>query len=185
MADTAKVIRIELRVGGSNTTPSEKRERQPAKSKSVGGRLELKKDAIVRKLAGVGTVGFASQLLSSGFSIAETLSYNSEEKTRLMNLDIAKKAVSSSLIAGGYILGGPVGAAVGMAVNEFIVRPVATGGAINIQRNLDQTRATNRFHQTNFAGRGIYTFDYSSGGYVNEDLYKVRNGSFYKKGSVL
>lgn len=184
MAEAAKVIRIELRVNGGGE-PKERKPRQPAKSKSVSGRAELKSKQLVRKLAGTGAVATATQLISAGFSVAETLSYNSEEKTALMNLDIAKKAISSTLVVSGYVLGGPIGAAIGIAVNEFLVQPLSTAGSINIQRNLDQTRATNRFYQTNFAGKGNYTFDYSSGSYINEDLDKIRKGSFYKRGSVI
>lgn len=197
MAEAAKVIRIELRVRGSSSRGG------GTSSSGNGKKRRTKKDLIAsgknsglimsgdlnestkKQLAAAGIITAASQLLSTGFSVVETLSYNSEEKTDLMMLDFQKKALSGTIVSAGYLAGGVVGAAVGLAINEFMVKPWATGQQINIQRNLDQTRATNRFHQTNFAGRGTYTFDYASGGYINSDLEKVRKGSFYKKGSVI
>jgi hypothetical protein len=189
MAEAAKVIRIELRVGGSNGGSSssvpkkkkESKEKKIPKSKTMLGRMEL----TTNKLAGAGAITFANQLTSEAFSIAETLSYNSEEKTNMMFLDMQKKAISGALITGGYVLGGPVGAAVGLAVKQLIVDPVSKGGEIAIRRNLDYTRATNRFYLTDFAGKGNYTFNYTTGSYVNEDLDKVRKSSFYKKGGAL
>lgn len=186
MAEAAKVIRIELRVGGGTggggtRKSKEPKEKKTPKSKTMLGRMELTGN----KLAGAGAITFANQLISEAFSIAETLSYNSEEKTNMMLLDMSKKAVSSTLTIGGYILGGPVGAAVGLAVKQLIVDPVSKGGEIAIRRNLDYTRATNRFYLTDFAGKGNYTFNYTTGSYVNEDLDKVRKSSFYKKGGAL
>lgn len=178
MAEAAKVIRIELRVGGgSKSSSGERKKREP----------KLDRFGLTRKqsLAGAGYITVAAQLVSKGFSIAETLSYNSEEKTNMMLLNISKTAVSSALVAGGYALGGPIGGAIGLAVNQFIAEPLFKGGEISIQRNLDQTRATNRFYQTNFAGKGNYVFDYSTSSYINEDLDKVRKGSFYKKGGAI
>lgn len=187
MAEAAKVIRIELRAsgggssGGRRKKSTGKREKVPRKSETIGGRLELKTD----KLAGAGAITFATQMLSGAFSYAEMLSYNSAEKERMMDLDIGKKAISGALITGGYILGGPVGAAIGLAVKQLVVDPVAKGGQVSIRRNLDYTRATNRFYLTDFAGKGNYTFDYANGSYMNEDLQKVINSSFYRKGGAL
>ena len=198
MAEAAKVIRIELRAmgggssgrGGGGSGRGEKKikyknhlqkPKTPRKSETIGGRLELKTD----KLAGAGAITFATQMLSGAFSYAEMLSYNSAEKERMMDLDIGKKAISGALITGGYVLGGPVGAAVGLAVKQLVVDPVAKGGQISIRRNLDYTRATNRFYLTDFAGKGNYTFDYASGSYINEDLQKVVKSSFYKKGGSI
>lgn len=183
MAEAAKVIRIELRVGGGNTGSSSSSGR--TKRKKVDMRAPETGFTMKKQLAAAGIITSATQLISKGFSIYETLSYNSEEKTDMMLLGIAKSTVSSAVVGLGAIYGGPIGAALGLAVNEFLINPVATGGAINIQRNLDQTRATNRFYQTNFIGKGTFTFDYSSGSYINEDLEKVRKGSFYKKGSAI
>lgn len=184
MADNAaKVIRIELRVRGSATDVSKSSRR--SKNKKVDMRAPETGFTKKKQIAAAGYITAATQLISKGFDIYETLSYNSEQKTDLMMLNIAKGAVSTAIIGLGAIYGGPIGAAVGMAINEFVVNPVATGGSINIQRNMDQTRATNRFYQTNFSGRGTQTFDYSSGSYINEDLEKVRKGSFYKKGSAM
>ena len=184
----AKVIRIELRVGGGgggqSTEPGNTKtpgKRATPKSKTMSGRLQLS----ANKLAGAGIITMATQLTSEAFSISETLSYNSEEKTSLMNLDISKKAVSTILVTGGFVLGGPVGAAIGMSINQLLVQPMVKGSEIGIQRGLDQTRATNRFYQTNFAGKGNYVFDYASGSYRNEDLQKIINSSFYKKGSAI
>lgn len=193
MADAAKVIRIELRVrgsasrgGGDSTSKSKKRGNKKLLEQSgMTMPSNLSFGSAKQQLAAAGIITAASQLLSTGFSIAETLSYNSEEKTDLMMLDLTKKALSGTIVATSYMLGGVAGAAVGMAVNEFMVKPWTTGQQINIQRNMDQTRATNRFYQTNFAGKGTYTFDYASGSYINSDLEKVRKGSFYKKGSVI
>lgn len=193
MAEAAKVIRIELRVRGSSGKGGAG---STSKSKNRGKKKLLEKSGMVmhdqistekykKQLAAAGIITAASQLLSTGFSVVETLSYNSEEKTDLMMLDFTKKALSGTIVAAGYAAGGVVGAAVGLAINEFMVKPWATGQQINIQRNMDQTRATNRFYQTNFAGKGTYTFDYASGSYINSDLEKVRKGSFYKKGSVI
>lgn len=184
MAENAKVIRIQLRVNGGSSSDKEKKERKPAKSKSLSGRLELKGNEIVKKLAGAGSIAFATQLLSESFSIAETLSYNSEEKTSMMLLGMGKKAISSSLVAGGYILGGPIGASVGLAINEFVVNPLSTLGGISIKRNLDQTRITNRFYQTNFASSGNLVFDYSNNIYINESLDKAYKGTCYKRKDV-
>lgn len=183
MAETAKVIRIELRVGSgrggsSNSSNTGKRKKVDMRAPETGFTMK-------KQLATAGSITTATQLLSKGFSIYETLSYNSEEKTDMMLLGIGKTAISTAIVGLGAIYGGPIGAALGMAINQLVVDPVATGGAINIQRNLDQTRATNRFYQTNFIGRGTFTFDYSSGSYINEDLDKVRKGSFYKKGSAM
>lgn len=184
MAEAVKVIRIELRVGGSSggSSGSSAKEKKPSKSKTMQGRMELTMD---RKLAGAAKVTLATHLLSEAFSISEALSYNSEEKSQLMGLDLGKKAISTSLVTGGYILGGPVGAAVGLAVNQLVVQPLFKGAEIGVQRGLDQTRATNRFYQTDFAGKGTYVFDYARGGYFNEDLEKVRRSSFYKKGGAM
>jgi hypothetical protein len=189
MAEAAKVIRIELRVGGGSGGDSSrtrkikgiKKPKSIPKSETVLGRLDLK----TNKLAGAGAITLATHLLSEAFSIAETLSYNSEEKTNMMFLGMGKTAISTALVAGGYILGGPVGTALGMAINELLVKPVSKGGEINIQRNLDYTRATNRFYLTDFAGKGNYTFNYANGSYVNEDLEKVRKSSFYIKGGAI
>lgn len=194
MAEAAKVIRIELRVrgsggsggGGGSTSKSKKNSKKSLIANSgMVMRDQISTEKYKKQLAAAGVITAASQLLSTGFSIAETLSYNSEEKTDLMMLDFTKKALSGTIVAAGYAAGGVVGAAVGLAINEFMVKPWATGQQINIQRNMDQTRATNRFYQTNFAGKGTYTFDYASGSYINSDLEKVRKGSFYKKGSVI
>lgn len=191
MAEAAKVIRIELRTSGGGSgsrrrssgrkKSTSKIEKTPRKSETIGGRLELK----TGKLAGAGSITFATQMLSGALSYAEMLSYNSAEKERMMDLDIGKKAISGALITGGYILGGPVGAAIGLAVKQLVVDPVAKGGQISIRRNLDYTRATNRFYLTDFAGKGNYTFDYANGSYINEDLQKVINSSFYRKGGAL
>lgn len=184
MAQAAKVIRIELRVGGgrgsSGSSSSSK-----TKNKKVDMRAPETGFTMKKQLATAGVITAATQLLSKGFSIYETLSYNSEEKTDMMLLGIGKSAISTAVVGLGAIYGGPIGAAIGVAINQFVVDPVAKGGEISIQRNLDQTRATNRFYQTNFIGKGTYTFDYSSGSYINEDLDKVRKGSFYKKGSAI
>lgn len=175
MAEAAKVIRIELRVGGGGS------------SSSSGGRKkkEPKVDrlGLTRKqsLAAAGYVTAATQSISKAFSIAETLSYNSDEKTQNMILDIGKKAVSSTLVGTGAWLGGPMGAAVGLAVSKLVVEPLHQMGEISIQRHLDQTRATNRFYLTDFAGKGNYTFDYSSGSFVNENLQKTANTILYKR----
>lgn len=188
MAEAAKVIRIELRAmgrgssagGRSSGTRKKKSKKIPEipERETILGRLGLS----MNKLAGAGAITAASQLISYGFSIAETISYNSEEKTNMMVLDMQKKAISGVLLTGGYVLGGPVGAAVGLAVKNLIVDPISKGGEISIRRNLDYTRATNRFYLTDFAGKGNYTFDYANGSYINEDLQKVINSSFYKKG---
>ena len=138
-----------------------------------------------QNLAGAGFITSVNQFLGQIVSIGESLSYNSEEKTNIMALDIGKKAVSTSVLAGGYALGGPIGAAVGLIVNKMLIDPAYSMGRINISRNLDETRATNRFYQTNFAGKGNYTFNYSLGSYTNEDLEKVRKGSFYKRGRYI
>jgi hypothetical protein len=180
MAEAAKVIRIELRVGGGSSSGSgerKKKEKKIPKSKTIKGRLEL----TMNKLAGAGAITIASHMISEGFSIAETLSYNSDEKTNMMILDISKKAVSTTLVTGGYILGGPVGAAIGMSINQLVVQPLGRMGEISIQRHLDHTRATNRFYLTDFAGKGNYTFDYSSGSFVNENLQKTANTILYKR----
>lgn len=181
--DAAKVIRIELRVRGSSH--SNKSTKNKVKKSEINKNIPETGFTHKKQLAAAGAITTVSQLISKGFSIYETLSYNSEEKTDLMMLGIAKTAISSAIVGLGAAYGGVIGAAVGMAINQFVVEPVATGGAINIQRNLDQTRATNRFYQTNFMGKGTLTFDYSSSTYINEDLEKVRKGSFYKKGSAI
>ncbi len=183
MAENAKVIRIQLRVGGASGS-GEKKERKPAKSKSIRGRLDLESQKFIKKLAGAGVVTTATQLISEGFSIAETLSYNSLEKTNMMLLGMGKKAISSSLIAGGYLLGGPIGASVGIAINEFVVNPLSNLGGITIKRNLDQTRITNRFYQTNFASSGNLVFDYANNIYINESLDKAYKGTCYKRKDV-
>ena len=178
MAEAAKVIRIELRVGGGGS------------SSSSGGRKkkEPKVDrlGLTRKqsLAAAGYITAATQAISKAFSIAETLSYNSDEKTNLMLLDMSKKAVSTALIGGGALIGGPLGAAVGMSINQLVVQPLGRMGEISIQRHLDQTRATNRFYLTDFAGKGNYTFDYASGTFVNENLQKTINTVLYKRSFI-
>lgn len=186
MAEAAKVIRIELRVRGSAS--SEKggsRSNKTTKNKKNSMRAPEPTFGRKQQLATAGYITAATQLISKGFSIYETLSYNSEEKTQMMMLNLSKTAVSSAIVGIGAACGGVIGAAVGVAINQLVVNPVATAGGINIQRHLDQTRASNRFYQTNFAGRGTYTFDYSSGSYMNEDLDKVKKGSFYKKGGAI
>lgn len=187
MAEAVKVIRIELRGGGGGSSGSRKKKER--KKKKIKQPKEPKKDllGLTRKqnLAAAGAVTTATQLVSELVSIGEILSYNSEEKTNMMVLDIQKKAISTTLVSGGYMLGGPLGAAVGMALNQFVINPIYSQGKINIQRNLDQTRATNRFYMTDFAGKGNYTFDYANSNYINEDLEKVRRFSFYKKGGSI
>lgn len=173
MAEAAKVIRIELRVGGGGSSSGERKKREPKVDRWGLTRTE--------QLAGAGFVSAFTQGLSQGFSIAETLSYSSDERTQNMLLDIGKKALSSALVGGGALLGGPIGASVGLAVNKLFVEPLHQMGEISIQRHLDQTRATNRFHLTNFAGKGNYTFDYASGTFVNENLQKTINTVLYKR----
>ena len=182
MAEAAKVIRIELRVGGGSgsNNKSKKKFKEPKEPKRDNLGLTRKQN-----LAAAGVITTVSQLLSESMSIGETLAYNSEEKTNMMLVDMGRKAISTTIVSGGYMLGGPVGAAVGVAINEFLIKPLSTGAKINIQRDLDQTRATNRFYLTDFAGKGNYTFDYSTGGYINEDLEKVRKSSFYRKGGII
>ena len=186
MADAAKVIRIELRVRGSAASGTGAGRKKKDKSEIPLPDHDIKLPSSRQsQLAASGIITSFSQLLSKGFSIYETLSYNSQEKTDMMFLNIGKTAVSSAVIAAGSAVGGVLGAAIGVAINQFVVNPVASAGAISIQRNLDQTRATNRFYQSSFAGKGNYTFDYANGGYINEDLDKVKKGSFYKKGSAI
>lgn len=187
MAEPVKIIRIDLHVdgGGSGTGSGSSKPRKAKEAETYGDRVHKRFDSRMKsKLAGAGGVIAISQLISEGFSIAETLSYNSAEKTNLMALGMAKSAVSGSLVAGGYILGGPVGAAVGMAVNQFVVEPLNNYGKISIQRHLDQTRATNRFYQTNFSSNGNMVFDYSKNLYINESLDKIQKGTCYKRRSV-
>ena len=175
----AKVIRIELRVGsGSGVSQPENKE----KTKKIDDGSKLKRQ---KQLATAAGITFATQLVSSSFSMIDTFSYNSAEKEANMALDMSKKAISTCLITGGFLLGGPVGSAVGMAINQMISQPISNAGSMLIRRNLDYTRATNRFYLTDFAGKGNYTFDYASGSYINEDLQKVMKSSFYKKGGWL
>lgn len=179
MAEAAKVIRIELRVGGGTGGGGTRKpkEKKIPKSKTMLGRMQL----TANQLAGAGAITFATHLLSEGFSMEETMSYNSAEKTNMMLLDMSKKAVSSTLTIGGYILGGPVGAAIGMSINQLVVQPLSRMGEISIQRHLDHTRATNRFYLTGFAGKGNYTFDYANETFVNENLQKTINTVMYKR----
>ena len=190
MAEAAKVIRIELRVRGSSPmSRGNTGARSSGQSKKKIKKSDMRApDPLFGKKQQLATAGYitaAAQLVSQGFSIYETLSYNSDEKTQMMMLNLSKTAVSTAIVGIGTACGGVIGAAIGVAINQLVVNPVATAGATNIQRHLDQTRASNRFYQTNFAGKGTFTFDYSSGSYINEDLEKVKKGSFYKKGGAV
>ena len=176
---TAKVIRIELHVGGGTGGTS-----SPRKPKDTRTPMQKKFDAKMKsKLAGTGAVTAAGQLISSAISVADTISYNSEEKTSLMLLSMGKNAISTAITVAGFF-GGTVGAAVAMFTNKFLVEPAANQGEIAIKRNLDQTRITNRFYQTNFASNGNMVFDSSKNIYVNESLDKVTKSTCYNRGSV-
>ena len=177
MAEAAKVIRIELRVGGGGGSSSGTRKKKEPKV----GKLGLTNK---QSLAAAGYITASTQAISKGFSIAETLSYNSDEKTNMMLLGIGKTAISTAIVAAGTAIGGPVGAAVGLAINQMVVEPLSNMGEISIQRHLDQTRATNRFYLTGFAGKGNYTFDYASGTFVNENLQKTINTVLYKRSFI-
>jgi hypothetical protein len=178
-AQTAKIIKIELHVGGgSGGTGSPKKPNDPRTP--IQKRFDSKMKS---KLAGFAAVGVASQLVSGAISMADTISYNSQEKTSLMLLSMGKTAISG-VITGVSILGGPVGAAVGMMINQLVVETAANQGEIAIKRNLDQTRITNRFYQTNFASNGNMVFDNSRNMYVNESLDKVTKSTCYKRGDV-
>lgn len=176
MAQAAKIIKIDIRVGGGGGSSGEKKpkdERTPRQK-----RIDRK---VKQKLSIAGGITTATQLISKGIGIMETLSYNSAEKENLMYLSIAKSAVSSALVGGGALIGGPIGAAVGLAINKAIVEPASRFGEIGIQRHLDQTRATNRFYLTNFATKGNFVYNYASGVYVGEDLQKIRESSMHKR----
>ena len=176
MADTAKVIRIELRVGGGGSGTTKRK-----------SETEKALDNMTKKnqLAIGGAITIATQLLSQGFKAEEIFEGGSIEKSIKHDLSLGKMAVSTALISGGFALGGVIGGALSIATNQFLVEPLFKGANINLERHLDQTRATNRFYQTSFGGQGNYVFNYSSGSYINEDLQKVNKGSFYKKGSVI
>lgn len=177
---TAKVIRIELHVGGGSGGTS-----NPRKPKDPRSPTQKRFDSKMKsKLAGAGAITTATQLISGAISMADTISYNSEEKTSLMFLSMGKTAISGIIAGAGFLIGGPVGAAVGMAINQFVVEPAANQGEIAIKRNLDQTRITNRFYQTNFASNGNLVFDSSKNMYVNESLDKVTKSTCYNRGSV-
>lgn len=176
---TAKVIRIELHVGGGSGGTS-----SPRKPKDPRSPTQKRFDSKMKsKLAGMAGVSLAGQLISGAISVADTLSYNSEEKTQLMYLSMGKTAVSGAIAFAG-LFGGVAGAAAAMLINKFLVEPAANQGEIAIKRNLDQTRITNRFYQTNFASNGNMVFDSSKNMYVNESLDKVTKSTCYNRGSV-
>ena len=188
MAEAAKVIRIELRVRGSRGSRDSSsgrlkkaKEKKPKKRETIAGRAEIKGNEIIQNIAGFGAVASATQLISEGLSIAETLSYNSSEKDDLMALDIGKKAISSGLAIGGYVIGGPIGAGVAMAINQFIVEPLSVGGEIAIKRHHDQVRATNRFYMSSIVQKGNKVFDYSSQSYIDEDFNKTQVSRIWKR----